>query len=682
MRTIISLILNLRVFYSTMQKGGIEMMQKCLVSILILIIVSRIGYISDNYAQESPSIKQSAEEPVKYIGDRQPDKYFFDGRLPHAVGVHHYQAFRANRTHPSEGGEVGWTYNHQPYLAYWKGKFYFQYLSDLIAEHDPPGRTLLMTSEDGRHWTDPVVVFPEYDLPEIKYQDYAIPAGTKAVMHQRMGFYVAHNGRLLTSGFYGYCATNRHSPNAGNGLGRVIREIYEDGTFGLIYFIRYNRHAGWNEKNTNFPFYKTSPDKGFVQACEELLKDKLMTLQWWEEDRAKDGFYVIDPSNVAGADYFAADVVTSKGSGKAFCYYERPDGVLVGLWKNQYSALSPDKGKSWTKIARNKTLWTCGAKTWGQKTEDGRYAIVHNQSATRRNRFPMIVITSDDGHIFDNMLCLRGEVPLRRYRGIHKNIGTQYFRGIMPGNGKPPGDEMWIVYSLNKEDMWIARVSVPITGEVYKHVAQDFERIESEMDLKQWNLHIPTWAPIGVVTDPDTKTKCLELRDEEPYDYALAERIFPESKIVEVSFRFNAKDVPQGYTLEIEVVDKPGTRPILIRIDNEYLAVDRKKVDLHPVPIKLDKWYDIKLQLNCDSQSYDLFVDGKLAIDDIPFAIKVLTLERIVFRTGPYRGHVSPEFAEDGVPQATGLDSEDLPGTDEKVPLSRYWIDNVRTAEF
>jgi hypothetical protein len=644
------------------------------VMILLLFIESFVAW-----SQGPPTINESANEPIKYIGDRQPDKYFYDGRLPHAVGVHHYQAFRANRTHPSEGGEAGWTYNHQPYLAYWNGKFYYQYLSDLVAEHDPPGRTLLMTSENGRHWSNPIVIFPEYDLPEIKGEDYIIPAGTKAVMHQRMGFYAAPNGRLLTSGFYGYCATPRHSPNAGNGLGRVIREINADGTVGPIYFIRYNRHAGWNEKNTNFPFYKTSKDKGFIQACEALLKDRLITLQWWEEDRGKDGFYVIDPGEVAGADYFSANVVTSKGSGKAFCFYERPDGVIVGLWKNQYSALTPDQGKTWTKIAQNKTLWTCGAKTWGQRTDDGRFAVVHNQSATRRNRFPMIVITSDDGHIFDDMLCLSGEVPLRRYRGIHKNIGTQYFRGIMPGNGNPPGDEMWIVYSVNKEDMWIARVTVPITGKVEEHLFEDFEGANSELDLTDWNLHIPTWAPIRIVDDPVSKTKCLELLDEEPYDYALAERIFPESKSVAVNFRFNAKDVPQGYALEIEVQDQQGTRPICLRIDNEWLAADHRKVDPTPVPIQMNQWYDLKLVLNCNLQKYDAFLDGKLAIADIPFAEEVSSLERIVFRTGPYRGHVSREFADDGVPKATGLDSEDLPGANEKAPLCRYWIDDLKT---
>ena len=74
--------------------------------------------------------------------------------------------------------------------------------------------------------------------------------------------------------------------------------------FGPIYFIRYNRHAGFDEKNTNFPFYKTSNDQEFIAACDSLLADKLVTLQWWEEDRAKDGFYVIDPGGVENAVIF------------------------------------------------------------------------------------------------------------------------------------------------------------------------------------------------------------------------------------------------------------------------------------------------------------------------------------------------------------------------------------------
>jgi hypothetical protein len=619
----------------------------------------------------------SAKEPIRYVGARQPDRRFYDGRLPHAVGVHHYQVVRANRIAPAEGGEVGWTYNHQPFLAHWNGKFHLQYLSNQFQEHTPPGRTLLTTSEDGRNWTDPVVIFPEYELPEIPGQGEVIPAGTMAVMHQRMGFYVAPDGRLLTLAFYGYCATPRHSPNAGNGLGRVVREIRKDGGFGPIYFIRYNRHAGFDETNTRYPCYRRSPDEGFVRACEALLADKLVTLQWWEEDRAKDGFFAIDPGDVENAAYFSTEITTSRGAGKALAYFRRKDGAAVGIWKNQYSALSYDNGESWTKIALCPTLWTCGAKVWAQATDDGRFALVHNQSATRRNRFPMIVMTSDDGHVFDDMLCLGGEVPPKRYQGLHKNIGPQYYRGIAEGNGNPAGDEMWVTYSMNKEDIWIARVKVPVSGEVSKHVSDSFEAADHDW----WNLYSTRWASVEVISEPGIDNKCLKLHDEDPYDYAMAERLFPRASNSEVRFRFRADRVAQGHALEIEVQDQQGTRPLRLRIDRHWFGMDHRHIDVSPVPIETGKWYTVALKIDCSMQSYDAFLEGRMIREKIPFAEAAESVERIVFRTGPYRGYVTPEIADAGMPQPAGLESEDLPGADQKAPLSLYLIDDVATLE-
>jgi len=642
-------------------------------SLALLMLIP--GMVAPVWPEKPSSVSDSASEPVKYVGDRQPDRRFYDGGLPHAVGVHHYQVLRANRLHPAEGGEVGWTYNHQPFLAHWNGRFYLQYLSTPIQEHTPPGRTLLVTSQDGRNWTNPVVLFPEYSLPEIKTEDGLVPAGTKAVMHQRMGFYVAPNGRLLTLAFYGYCLTPRHSPNAGNGLGRVVREIRQDGTFGPICFIRYNRHAGFDESNTTYPYYKTSTDDEFVEACDALLSNKLVTLQWWEEDRGKDGFFVIDPGDAENAAYFSSNMTTSKGAGKAFCYFHRPDGVVVGLWKNQYSALSSDNGLSWTRIAQSRSLWTCGAKVWAQRTDDDRYALVHNQSATRRNRFPMVVMTSSDGHIFDDMLCVRGEVPPKRYQGVHKNTGPQYYRGIVEGNGNPPGDDMWVTYSVNKEDIWVSRVRVPIAGRVTGPVSDSFEQGAGALDL--WNLVIPKWAPVRLTTEQRATNTCLELLDEDPYDYALAERVFPRNRTAGIRFRFNADQVAQGHALEVEVQDQRGTRPLRLRIDGKWLGMDHKNVDVEPLPIKKGSWHSVELKIDCERAIYDVLLDHKLVRRDIPFAEKTESVERIVFRTGPYRGFVPPEIVEAGMPSPAGLETEDLPGADEKSPTCRYLVDDL-----
>lgn len=648
----------------------------------ILFITGGMIFLSSSLSGQSkqpPSVKESAKETMIYTGGAEPDKYYFDGRLPHAVGVHHHQAMRANRENaPEIGSEKGWTYNHQPYLAYWNGQFYLQYLSGEIQEHTPPTRTLMMTSKDGRIWSKPEIIFPVYDLPAIKTENADLPAGTKSVMHQRMGFYVAPNGKLLTMAFYSYCATPRHSPNAGQGLGRVVREVREDGSYGPIYFIRYNRHAGFNEDNTNYPYYKESKDKEFIEACEAILNDKLVSLQWWEEDRGKDGFFVIDPGDMKGADYFSEIITTSKGAGKAFNYYTRPDGVIVGIWKNQWSALSEDNGLTWTPFTKNTTINPTGAKVWGQKLDDGTYGLVHDQTAGFRNRYPMVIMTSQDGHTYENMYSVRGDIPLRRYQGLHKRIGAQYFRGIIEGNGNPPGDEMWVTYSVNKEDIWVTSINVPVLGEVSEDVDQDFESINEIHELKYWNLYLPQWAPTSLLTDAITGNKYLELRDEDPYDYAKIERVFPKSTKVEISFSINTLSNPQGRAIEIEVQDQRSGRPIRLRIDQHWLMFDRHDVKADPVAYETGKWNDIKMVIDIEKGSYDAWQNRKLVREGIKLGDDVENVERLVFRTGPYRGLTDALFAEVGAPSAGGLTIEDLPASGQKVTPGAYWIDNIK----
>ncbi|MBD3386194.1 hypothetical protein GF407_14890 [candidate division KSB1 bacterium] len=645
---------------------------------LILSFVLLISSLTVSQQKMPPGVKESKNEPIVYSGKRTVDKHYFDGKLPHAVGVHQYQVVRANREHPPGEGGIGYTYNHQPYLAYWNDRFYYQYLSGLYQEHTPPTRTSISTSKDGVNWSDPTVVFPVYTLPEIKRDDIYIPEGMPAVMHQRMGFYVAPNGMLLTLGFYSYCQNPQHSPNVGKGLGRVVREIKSDGTFGPVYFIRYNRHAGFNERNTKYPFYMESDEPEFIDACDALLENKLMTLQWWEEDRADDGFYTINPGNIENAFDFHQKITTSKGAGKAFDWYTRPDGVVVGLWKNQYAALTTDKGNTWTSITKNNTLITAGSKTWAQKTDDGRYALVHNQSPTWRNRFPMVVMTSEDGYEFTEMLCVSGQVPPQRYTGLNKNFGPQYFRGISEGNGNPPGDKMWVVFSNNKEDMWIANITTPITGKVAKDIDQNFNSVVHADALDYWNLYVPQWASIDIVNDLDGINKVLQLKDEEPYDYARAERIFPKSQRIEISFRIYPYGVRLGKALEIEVHSETGERAARLRIDHDNVRFDLLDVELEGVDMKPLAWHQIKLVLDCDSQSYDFYLDEKMQRKGIDFAEPVSNVNRIVFRTGPYRNIVPLDYV-DGYPDAVGMFGEDLPFSGQKVKPIIYWIDDFVT---
>jgi hypothetical protein len=171
----------------------------------------------------------------------------------------------------------------------------------------------------------------------------------------------------------------------------------------------------------------------------------------------------------------------------------------------------------------------------------------------------------------------------------------------------------------------------------------------------------------------------LELVDEDPYDGASAERIFPEASKKEISFLFQAKNVALGYSLQIEVQDQNGKRPLALRIDKDWLSFDLKKVEVPAVQIKTGIWYHITLNIDCSRSSYQVKVNGKKLKNEIEFADQVRTIERIVFSTVPYRGYVPSEYIEEGTPGQNGLDIESLPGAGEKVQASIYFIDDLIT---
>ncbi|MHC4062352.1 MAG: PA14 domain-containing protein, partial [Planctomycetota bacterium] len=408
------------------------------------------------------------EAPLHFdgTGSESLDLAHQDGRVAPVVGVESYQVFRSNRQHPEFTGGLKNTYIHAPMLCYWKGKYYLEFLAAPVNEHDAKTVTLMTTSVDGRNWETPKILFPAFK-----------PDGDDhmTISHQRMGFYISRDNRLLILSFYG----RYPSPNEGDGVGRAVREVYEDGTVGPLYFIRYNRHAGWNEKNTPYPYYKESSDKGFVAACDELMANKLMVQQWWEEDRSKDGFYML-----SGEEFKC----------KAFNWYTRRDGAVVGMFKAGYAVLSEDGGKTWSDIKKLPSVIVGHAKMWGQQTEDGRFAFVYNPHFEWR--YPLVVATSDDGRVFSNLACAHGELPPRRYDGDAKDVGPQYVRGITPGNGNPPGKEMWLTYSMNKEDIWISRVPLPIRHDVDKWVNDSFDGMKTGGIVTDWNIYSLKWAPV------------------------------------------------------------------------------------------------------------------------------------------------------------------------------------------
>lgn len=585
-----------------------------------------------------------AQDTVRYTGNTLASVDYHHGQLSPALGVHNIQTMRANRANAANS----WTYNHAPMLAYWNNLFYLEYLSDPVGEHVPPGQTLLQTSADGYQWNDPVVIFPPYKIP-----DGTVKEGRKdsaknafATMHQRIGFYTAKSKRFFALAYYGITLGEKDDPNDGNGVGRVIREIKKDASLGDIYFLRYN-HA-FNKNNTTYPFYTSSEDKGFIAACKEILATPLLMQQMVEESDRN------DPLIPMHKDF------------KAFSYYHLPNGKVVGLWKYALTSISTDQGKTWLyNPLRAPGFVNANAKIWGQRTSDGRYATIYNPSEFR---WPLALSVSDDGLNYKNLLLVNGEISSLRYGGAYKSYGPQYVRGIQEMDGTPPAGNMWVTYSMNKEDIWVSEIPVPVKDKETADVNELFAAMNDGEELKSWNIFSPLWCKAGI--DKKNAVKSLVLKDSDPFDYAKAERMFPETGKLAIEFSVTAQQNNYGL-LEIELVDAKGTPCIRLSLDSSgtlYTKAGYRNKSM--AKYTAGQTLKVKMELNTKTRFYTCSINGGNASNNLCFA-PVETVSRIVFRTGSTRRFPDADTPTD--------QNYDLPNAGAKDREAVYSIEYLKT---
>ncbi len=592
-----------------------------------------------------------AQDTIRYTGSTLSNVDYHSGQLPLAMGVHNIQVMRCNRNDTIAAFGYGWTYNHAPMLAYWNNLFYLEYLSNPIGEHEGAGQTLLVTSKNGYNWGNPVIIFPPCKIPDgtVKAGKTDIAKNTFAVMHQRIGFYTAKNNRLLALGYYGMVLAPKDDPNDGKGIGRVVREINKDGSFGAIYFLRYN-HA-FNEKNTSYPFYKTSKNNNFVAACDELLASPLQ-MQQMVEEADKD-----DP------------LIPLKKDFKAFNYYHLPDGRAVGLWKYALTSITKDDGKTWTyNPTRAPGFVNANAKIWGQKTSDGKYATVYNPSEFR---WPLALSVSDNGIEYKNLLLVNGEISSLRYGGAYKSYGPQYVRGIQEMDGNPPGGNMWVTYSMNKEDIWVSSIPVPVKDKTTEQVNDVFAEMKKGEELKDWNIYSPLWSPVAIERMGDGN-KVLSLKDSDPFDFAKAERLFPPSKKITVAFSIVPFQQDRGL-LEIEMMDAKGTPCIRLSFDSTGNIITKAGYRNKSIgTYKAGEQYNLIIELNTATRFYQVTINGKNTGNNLCFA-PVASVERISFRTGSIRRFPDADTPTD--------QSYDLPNAGGREKESVYYLKYLTTAE-
>lgn len=583
------------------------------------------------------------------------DIRFHDGALPHAIGACCYQVVRASKNPDLSPEGYCFTYNHAAMLSYFNGKFLYEYLGGPNGEHEAPSAVFLCTSDDGIYWEKPQEIFPAIWVAGKYYrgpkkeciQSEMVPC----ITHQRMGFYTASNGRQLVMTFYGISPDFHTAPNNGYGVGRAVREIYRDFSMSPVYFLRYNLPGGYNQDNTkNFPYYEESEDTGFVEACWELLENRLVTQQWWEEERLDVSFF-------------------TRPGGRALSYYTLDDGRVMGVFKDSLTSFSDDHGEHWSPMKKSLSIETSSGKVWGQKTPDGRYALVYNPASDSAHRWPLAVITGDDGVNFDHLAAIVPEISPCRYEGALKNLGAQYMRGITEANSYPKDQALWVAYSVNKEDMWIARVPVPVREEAAGEVADCLKGIEDGYLRDNWNLYVPAWnsARIG--------KKGLCLKDCDPYDRTRATRMLQPGYVVNVRAKITVEQLVEN-RIAVLLQDRRGSNMVSVVICPDG------KVCLHQggLDTTLCSWsknveIEISVTVDCveNKVKAEAFCGGSNGMAEGYAAASVTKVERVVFAT-------KYELPWQGL-EANGRNGDigNLTGADEKLPETVFYVEELIT---
>jgi hypothetical protein len=280
---------------------------------------------------------------------------------------------------------------------------------------------------------------------------------------------------------------------------------------------------------------------------------------------------------------------------------------------------------------------------------------------------------SKDGLDYTNLLLVNGEISTMRYGGAYKSYGPQYVRGIEEGNGVVPDGKLWVTYSMNKEDIWVSSIPVPVTDVADAHANEDFNTMPAGKELDKWNIYSPQWAKAQIEKMADG-TKALALHDEDKFDYASAERIVPESKKLEVDLTLVAGQNSNGM-LDIEFQNARGDAAIRLTLDSTGAFISKAGYRSKSLLKKYEtnKVYHITLKLNTDTRFYNINIDGKELSPGLFFA-PVLSVKRIVFRTGGVRRFPNADTPTD--------QDFDLPNAGEKDKPAVFYIKSFTTKSF
>ncbi|HEX5410704.1 MAG TPA: exo-alpha-sialidase, partial [Terriglobia bacterium] len=233
------------------------------------------------------------------------------------------------------------------------------------------------------------------------------------------------------------------------GWGRMARSVAPNGDMGPIFWLIDDPPAPME----GFPQYPSARDPQYRDLASQINN------------------YLANPLHMPAWDFLKHTDRPRSVDDHEMCEptaYRRPDGVLVILSRDCgphqshqiYASLSRDSGKSWTTPSRT-NIPDSPSKSVAGTLPNGRIYLIGNQIPGKSHnnfRDPLVISLSSDGKTFAWAAAMLHGTPPLRYPGHAKNRGFQYPSAMVVGAS------LWVIYSINKEDVAISRVPLSILG--------------------------------------------------------------------------------------------------------------------------------------------------------------------------------------------------------------------------